>query len=430
VSRIRKGLLKRGVPAEEIDAALATGRIGLLAIDAAVVPGAQRFSREAVAERTGVPFEVLDRLWLALGFPPADGEVIFTDSDVEAVKTLHRLLQSNLIDEETAVQFARVLGSAMSRVAEALVSAQPGMRPNEEEQLAYAEAVLSRGSIIDDTARLIDYTWRRHLQASARRAMITDPGEDGGVVQTVGFADLVGYTALSQQLSEEALSAVVDRFEELAYDVVASTGGRVVKTIGDEVMFVVGDPLNAIHLALALSDAYADDDLLSEVRVALASGPVLAKDGDYFGPVVNLASRMVAVAYPGTVLVSSDIHDALANEPGLAWRELRPRRLKDIGTVPIWAVYRDGEKTPPGATRRRFGPLRTLLAEAHLQRGDRKAIDTAVEQLIQASELGEDEPRPSDTAGEPVSPSPGTADDPSAGDGRGGRPGGRGSRRH
>ncbi|HWW52543.1 MAG TPA: adenylate cyclase regulatory domain-containing protein, partial [Acidimicrobiales bacterium] len=88
VSRIRKGLLKRGVPAEEIDAALATGRIGLLAIDAAVVPGAQRFSREAVAERTGVPFEVLDRLWLALGFPPADGEVIFTDSDVEAVKTL------------------------------------------------------------------------------------------------------------------------------------------------------------------------------------------------------------------------------------------------------------------------------------------------------------------------------------------------------
>ncbi|HWW54122.1 MAG TPA: adenylate/guanylate cyclase domain-containing protein, partial [Acidimicrobiales bacterium] len=343
---------------------------------------------------------------------------------------LHRLLQSNLIDEETAVQFARVLGSAMSRVAEALVSAQPGMRPNEEEQLAYAEAVLSRGSIIDDTARLIDYTWRRHLQASARRAMITDPGEDGGVVQTVGFADLVGYTALSQQLSEEALSAVVDRFEELAYDVVASTGGRVVKTIGDEVMFVVGDPLNAIHLALALSDAYADDDLLSEVRVALASGPVLAKDGDYFGPVVNLASRMVAVAYPGTVLVSSDIHDALANEPGLAWRELRPRRLKDIGTVPIWAVYRDGEKTPPGATRRRFGPLRTLLAEAHLQRGDRKAIDTAVEQLIQASELGEDEPRRSDTAGEPVSPSPGTADDPSGGDGRGGRPGGRGSRRH
>jgi adenylate cyclase len=432
VSRIRKGLLKRGVPTEEIDAALATGRIGLLAIDVAVIAGTPRFNRQAVAERTGVPFEVLDRLWLALGFPPADGEVIFTDSDVEAVKTLHRLLQSKLIDEETAVQFARVLGSAMSRVAEALVSAQPGMRPNEQEQLAYAEAVLpSRGSIIDETARLIDYTWRRHLQASARRAMITDPGEEGGVVQTVGFADLVGYTALSQQLSEDALSAVVDRFEELAYDVVAGAGGRVVKTIGDEVMFVVGDPVTAIHLALALSDAYADDDLLSEVRVALASGPVLAKDGDYFGPVVNLASRLVAVAYPGTVLVSSDIHDALADEAGLAWRELRPRRLKDIGTVPIWAVYREGEKSPPGATRRRFGPLRTLLAEAHMQRGDRKAIDTAVEQLIQASELGEAEARSSDTSGEPAPVSPDVSDDDrSPRDGRGDRPGGRGSRRH
>jgi len=265
-----------------------------------------------------------------------------------------------------------VLGSSMSRLAEALIGAQTSMRPTPEEQLGYAEAVLEgKGAILDDTAKLIEYTWRRHLQAASRRALFADPSADGASAnQAVGFADLVGYTALSQQLSEEALAAVVGRFEQLAYDVVAGAGGRVVKTIGDEVMYVVTDPSTAVHLALALADAYADDDLLSQVRVGVATGPVLARDGDYFGPVVNLASRLVAIAYPGTVLVSADIHDALMDEPELAWRELRPRRLKDIGTVPLWAVYRPGDEVPRGVSRRRFGPLRALLDEARSAVGE------------------------------------------------------------
>ncbi len=85
-------------------------------------------------------------------------------------------------------------------------------------------------------------------------------------------------------------------------------GGRVVKMIGDEAMFVADSALDAARIGLALAEAYADDELLSDVRVALAVGPVLVQDGDYYGPVVNLASRVVNMAAPGAVLVTDEFH--------------------------------------------------------------------------------------------------------------------------
>jgi hypothetical protein len=149
-----------------------------------------------------------------------------------------------------------------------------------------------------------------------------------------------------------------------------------------------------MNVALALSEGYADDDLLSQVRVGLATGPVLARDGDYYGPVVNLASRLVTVAFPGTVVVSSDMREALADAPDLAWRALRRRSLKDIGTVALWAVYRPGETPPPGVARGRYGPLRSLLSDAGLQRAERRAVLAAVEAAVERAEAAVAEPRP------------------------------------
>ena len=165
----------------------------------------------------------------------------------------------------------------------------------------------------------------------------------------VGFADMVGFTVLSQHLDEPMLAEVVQRFEEVAHDVVTGLGGRVVKTIGDEVMFVADDAAGAVRIGLSLAEAYADDDLLSDVRVGLAAGSVLANDGDYFGPTVNLASRIVEVSRPGAVLAADELHRQLvAQTPGeFAFASFGPVPLKDVGSVPLWWCGRTGEE-PPG----------------------------------------------------------------------------------
>jgi class 3 adenylate cyclase len=166
---------------------------------------------------------------------------------------------------------------------------------------------------------------------------------------------MVGFTMLSQHLGDEELAAVVARFEALAHDTVVALGGRVVKMIGDEVMFVVPTATGAASIGLSLAEAYAGDDLLSDVRVALAIGPVLVQDGDFYGPVVNLASRLVGVANPGTVLASDEFRAALENEDresgAFDMRALRTRNLKDIGRIQVWKLSRAG--TEPGADRRR-----------------------------------------------------------------------------
>ena len=160
----------------------------------------------------------------------------------------------------------------------------------------------------------------------------------------IGFADMVGFTVLSQQLSEGALAEVVGRFEALAYDTISASGGRVVKMIGDEVMFSVPDVAAAASIALGLSAAYAADEMLSEVRVGLACGPVLLRDGDCFGPAVNLASRIVNIAAPGSVIVSDEVHSVLEGDDQFAWKSIRPRYLKDIGRVPLWVLNRPGHE--------------------------------------------------------------------------------------
>jgi adenylate cyclase len=128
--------------------------------------------------------------------------------------------------------------------------------------------------------------------------------------------------------------------------------------IGDEVMFVVDDVAAGAHIGLDLADAYADDDLLSDVRVGMALGPVLLRDGDYFGPTVNLAHRIVNIGNPGTVLISDEFQRELlerAPEQFTA-HALRPRLLKDLGRVQLWWLGRLGQEadgTGAAADRRR-----------------------------------------------------------------------------
>jgi adenylate cyclase len=367
LARVRSLLLDLGTSDEEIDEAVKDDVVDLLVVDRMLIPAERRMTQRELAESTGMSEELVQRLWRALGFidVPED-ERTFTEMDVEAVELFQVMVGMGIADVDTALQLARVIGASMARIADAEVApgTTPIIVPSGDSVIDADEFARLASTSLPAMGRLLEFAWRRHVQAATRRAMlIRTRGTVEGVSPTlaVGFADMVGYTVLSQHVEEAQLAAVVSRFEELAYDTVTSLGGRVVKMIGDEVMFVVESATAAADIGLSLSEAYADDELLSDVRVGLAIGPVLIQDGDFYGPVVNLASRVVNIANPGTVLVSDEFHAQLEVETadgdgsggGRAFvsKALRPRNLKHLGRVQVWNLSRAGRRVPSSERR-------------------------------------------------------------------------------
>jgi adenylate cyclase len=359
---VRELLKSHGATDEEIDQAVADDVIDLFVADRMLVPSRRRYTRLEVSELTGVDGETLRRFWRALGFANVtDEDRAFTDLDLEAVRIFQGLQALGAASTDTALQLARVIGSSMARIAEAELV--PGdMVHADLDPVITADAFASVADVtIPAMARLLEFVWRRQVAAGIQRSMMlrshgVGPGESPTIA--VGFADMVGFTLLSQHLSDQELATVVRRFEDISHDIVTGLSGRVVKMIGDEVMFVVDDVANAARIGLDLADAYADDDLLSDVRVGLASGPVLVRDGDYFGSTVNLAHRIVNIGNPGTVLMSDEFHTALmAQAPEeFTGQALRPRLLKDLGRVQLWWCGRVGQEadgTGAAADRRR-----------------------------------------------------------------------------
>jgi adenylate cyclase len=299
-----------------------------------------RFDLTDVSRLSGLDAERLSTYWRALGFPePREGEKLLTERDVEMLSTVVTLIADGSLDPQVALQMARVLGSSLDRIAAAQVDALmsrlatggAGSQPEEVRRTVELTALMPR---------ILEFVWRRQLAAAARRRLLRASGAGATTPVCVGFADLVGFTAQTQQLDQTALAQVVGRFEAIAYDVVAGHGARVVKTIGDEVMFVAEDVHDGAQLALDLARSYREDPDLSDVRVGLAIGPVLERDGDVYGHTVNLASRIVSIAYPGSVVVSSEVYEALADDAEFEFSTLRNHYLKDIGRVGLWRLRR------------------------------------------------------------------------------------------
>jgi adenylate cyclase len=350
LDHVRELLHLHGATDEEIDHAIADDVLDLFVFDRILVPSRRRYTRTEVAELTGVNLDTLVRFWRALGFPNvSDEDRSFTELDLEAVRLFQGMQALGATRTDTALQLARVIGSSMSRIAEAELV--PGnMFSTEYDQVIAADTFASVADVtIPAMARLLEFVWRRQVAAGIKRTMMlrsrgVGAGESPELV--VGFADMVGFTLLSQHLSDTDLAAVVRRFEELSHDIVTGLGGRVVKMIGDEVMFVVDSVVDGARIGLNLADAYADDELLSDVRVGLALGPVLLREGDYFGTTVNLAHRIVNIGNPGTVLISEEFHAALtdAAPDEFTTKPLRPRLLKDLGRVQLWWLGRVGQE--------------------------------------------------------------------------------------
>jgi len=174
--------------------------------------------------------------------------------------------------------------------------------------------------------------------------------KNSSLALAVGFADLVSFTLLVRRMSERELARVVQRFEALASDVVTAHGGRVIKTVGDEVLFVAMGAAPAAAIALDLVEAMAEDAVLPDVRVGMASGHVVSRLGDVFGTTVNRASRLTAAARPRTVLVDDALAASLASTSGFEMSPLRRRTLRGIGAVTPWSLRRAVEAGRRGMT--------------------------------------------------------------------------------
>ena len=296
------------------------------AVEHELLGGERRYTRTEVAERAGVDEELGRTLWRALGFPDVgDEEVAFTDRDVEALQTVRSLVDSGVLDQEAQLSVTRAMGQSLSRLAEwqvATITDALGQAAPLKDQ---DPAVVAR-ELVPVMEGLIGYVWRRHLAATASRVL--GGGDVVARSMAVGFADLVGFTSLTRHVSEEELAALVDRFEGVAADTIAELGGRVVKTVGDEVMFTADGAANGAEIAVALSERIGGDETLPDLRVGVACGTVLSRLGDVYGEPVNIASRLTSAARPGSVLVDRELAGVLEGEDRWRLRRVPPRPVR------------------------------------------------------------------------------------------------------
>ncbi|TXS49996.1 adenylate/guanylate cyclase domain-containing protein [Streptomyces sp. t39] len=318
------------------------------AIEEVLLGGRRVRTRQDIAERAGVAPERTVEIWHALGFPEVDDDArAFTDADAEALRAGERLIAAGLITEASETLMARALGHHLSRLAEWQVhtlwvwmNRDAGAPPGAAALAEHAAALLPEMELLQR------HVWRRHLAAYAERMLVdaeeaaragnpprpaegkggTEPSREAAGVRerAVGFTDMVGYTRLTRGLDNAELVRVLDRFESLTGDTVAEGGGQVVKTIGDEVLFVCDTAGAAADIALELTARAEAEQGLPQVRSGLAHGAVLSRFGDVYGATVNVAARLTAVARPGTVLVDTAFAGELAGAAAYTLRALRP----------------------------------------------------------------------------------------------------------
>ncbi|CAA9319476.1 MAG: Adenylate cyclase [uncultured Nocardioidaceae bacterium] len=248
------------------------------------------------------------RLWRALGFPDAGASTAaFGEADRRALLSVKHAVEGGAIDWETAVRLIRALGNTMARLANWQVStlAELVERRHEAGNSRLDSARRLSQTVAPTFEQLVVYAWRRHLAAAVARVETLGAAEEDLLTtsQTVGFADLVSFSRLTNAMDDDTLATLVETFETRCTDLVTAAGARAVKSLGDSVLFVSDDPEAAVQVALDIVDVIGGDDSLPDVRVGVASGWVLSHLGDVFGPPVNLASRLTTVARRNRVMI-------------------------------------------------------------------------------------------------------------------------------
>ena len=341
-------LHEKGVPLEELRKACEEERLPLLPAELVLEGEGPRYTREEVAERSGVDDETLAAAWAALGLPLADpGERAFGEPEVEAARRLKLFLDAGL-PREGVLEAARVLGSSMSQVADVIrrLVGSSFLRPGDTERdagLRFAEAASELAPLVGP---LFEHLFTLHMREQLRHDVVYQTElATGQVVGTeevaVCFADLVDFTKLGERLPPEEVGSVAGRLADMAADI-AERPVRLIKTIGDGAMLVSREPPALVDAAISLVEAVDEEgEEFPPLRSGIALGHALNRRGDWYGRPVNLASRVCDIARPGSVLATREVRDA--SRDAFRWSSAGRRRVKGVRD-PV-SVYRARRET-------------------------------------------------------------------------------------
>lgn len=307
-------------------------------VEAMLLRGPRLYTRRQIQELTGMPDTRTRRLWRSLGFADIpDDDVMFTDADLDALDQLELLRLTGVVPAEVQEAVIRSMALSMAGMAEWLVgwiyhqAAAEQLTHDPEGALRTAVEALP---LLDS---LLSHVWRRQLVAAGRRLGAVRADDPNSNTAVIGSADLVGFTRTARSMDPDQLVEMLEAFHAIAADVAARHQGRIVKTIGDEVQFIVSRPEHAAELALELLDR-TNAAGLPELRIGMAVGPVLHRFGDVYGDVVHTATLLGSQAPPGRVLVGKGMASALQADPRFSLRVRRPISVPGYASTPAWGL--------------------------------------------------------------------------------------------
>lgn len=305
-----------------------------------------------------MPLEVAEQLWRLLGFPhTAPDDVAFTPADVEALRSTKDLMELGILGTESQSALVRTWGRSFARLAEweTRILADLALRAGAEPATQLASLAVLAEQVLPRVDLLQGYIWRRHLASATSRLLAVESSASPALSLAVCFVDIVGYTSQSKAMAEAELVEWIERFEDTVSGFVTDGGGRIIKNIGDEVLFVADDASAAAEIALGLTALGADpDDPFPAVRAGISCGEVVSRLGDVFGPTVNIAARLTSIARPGAVLVDRGAYESLSgleddrsdspeSDPGTSpylFRRMRRTSVKGYSRLQSWVLHR------------------------------------------------------------------------------------------
>ncbi len=317
-ARIVARLRERRHPIEEIRLAVEDGRVAYGYVDELLPEQREVYTLDQVARRTGLRPALIERIYGAMGFSASAAEH-FDDADLRMLEHVATVLGAGF-PLAAFLQLARVYGQSLAQIADAEVRLfhlyvhEPLLRDGLP-GLEVAEQMGDlAGQILPLASPVMDHVHHRFLQHFVEQDIVghmeREIGEAGAELGrlrvAIAFADLAGYTQLTEQEGDEEAASTVERFVKNVTETLPDEA-RIIKTIGDEVMLVCSDPAALTDWAVGFQLLVSGRPL---PRIGIHAGEVLYRDGDYYGREVNLAARVAARAAAGEVLVTRAIVDA------------------------------------------------------------------------------------------------------------------------